>query len=211
MNRVQALYDSLSPRDAVLLATSPTLMMPRFGTLPAIGIGERRFIAGQDGWYLEARTPAVRACVLVAESPRALPYGPVTPYVELTGGLLPMSLYAQFAAAACARSPSEWACGVVYDPAQQQYRTVIPEVVSASAGHISYRSPESWSDNLVLDIHSHGEGKAFFSATDDASDCHGVYIATVLGKCRSVRTVESVSRLVIDGYTFALDWQPFAS
>jgi len=210
MNAVQALYDSLSPRDAILLAATPTLMAPRFGRLDELAVGGRRYVAARDGWYLEARSPVVSACVRLAQAPRPLPYGTVEPYVHLAGGLLPRELLFEFLAEACAAAPQEWAAGVVYSPANHRYERVGLEVVSASDGHITYRMPDDDSDRLVLDIHSHGHGPAFFSRVDDASDLHGVYIASVLGHCTCPEAVQCVSRLVIDGYTFDLDWHPFA-
>lgn len=209
MNAVQALYEYLSARDACLLATTPSVMMPRFGMLPELAVNGRRYIAAQDGWYLEARSVALHVCVRVAASPHPMPYGACAERVDLPFGLLPSSFIDTLRRPAMKASPNEWAAAVIADPAIAGYRLVTPEVESVSAGHIHYRLPDAYSDSLFLDIHSHGNGEAFFSAVDDASDVHGVYIASVLGHCDSATTMTSMSRLVIDGAHFDLDWNPW--
>lgn len=51
----------------------------------------------------------------------------------------------------------------------------------------------------VMDLHSHGNGHAFFSPTDDQSDLSGFYVAVVIGKCASDHP-EFVIRMVVNGH-----------
>lgn len=209
MNAVQALYDHLSARDACLLAATPCVMMPRFGALPDLAVHGRRYIAAQDGWYLEARSESIHVCVHLARTARPLPYGPCAECVDLRFGLLPASLIGGLRREAVKACPNEWAALVIADPMLGGYRAVRPEVETVSGGHIRYRVPPSVGDTMFLDLHSHGRHPAFFSGTDDADDAHGIFIASVFGRCESEITVESASRIVIDGAHFPIDWHPW--
>lgn len=209
MNNVQSLYAGLSARDSFLLAETPTLMMPRFGGLPDIPIGGRRYIAAREGWFLEARSSAIHARVLVARAPGPLPYGGCVECLDFPFGLVPMEMIDTMRIAATNACPNEWAVGVLCDPEGGGYRVVTPEIESVSHSHIHYRHHDVYSDDLFLDIHSHGHGPAFFSQVDDASDVHGIYISSALGHCESSSSMTAVSRLVVDSMHFLLDWNPW--
>jgi len=209
MNRVQQLYSSLSVRDAALLGATPTLMMPRFGELPEIGIGERRYVCARDGWYLQARSIALSVCLHLASSPRPLPYGNLMESVQMPHGLLPARMFDAFREQAAIACPVEWAGAVVIGPGTNTYQTVRPHIIDSSVGHIRYRVDDAYSDNLVLDIHSHGDSHAFFSDTDNASDRHGIYFSSVLGRCNNPARLQVVTRIVVDGYFHDIDWPPW--
>jgi PRTRC genetic system protein A len=155
------------------------------------------------------RSEAVHACVLVARSPAPLPYGACEERLDFRFGLVPAEMFETLRAAAISACPNEWAVCVLCDLEGGDYRLVSPEVESVSQGHIRYRHPEVYSDLLFLDIHSHGTLPAFFSEVDNASDVHGIYIASVFGHCESSSSLTAVSRLVVDGLHFPLDWNPW--
>jgi PRTRC genetic system protein A len=141
--------------------------------------------------------------VLVAPSPFALPYGVVKPTVAYRHGAPSPDLLRRAIQRAAQVAPNEWAGVIVLD--RDGYRLVEPPALLATPGAVSYATTGLDSDALVIDLHSHGDGSAFFSPTDDASDREGgIYIATVLGRCRST-TPKMVSRLVVNGHFFPFE------
>jgi PRTRC genetic system protein A len=197
------------PRDRALCSLTPTLMAPRFGVLDAPPIGQHRYIIGSNGLFLQARTHALDVCVKVADT-GPLPYGTVEPYVRMARAPLPRQMFESMRDKAVAACPNEWAGVVVFDPALDGYRLVEPEVQSVSAGHISYSTDSYDDEHLVLDIHSHGTGGAFFSRTDDDSDRGGIYLAAVLGRCAERDTVTVKTRIVVNGQYFEVPWTVWA-
>lgn len=180
----------LSALDRAIQGSCPTLMAPHQGELEPLVAGKRLIIAA-DGLYLEVRSAALHACQRVAAF--TSPYGSVEPFLRLSNGPVPPDLLREAVQAAGA-TRNEVAFGIVAGE-EQGYRLVAPEVASASASHITYADtlPD---DRLVIDLHSHGEGRGFFSRTDDASDLArpGPYIALVVGRCST--EPEIVARLV---------------
>lgn len=170
----------LSPRDKALQAALPTLPVPHDSDLPALKPGQRRLLLAADGLYLQARSSVMQVSVRVASS--TLPYGPHQQTVIFTHGPVPASLLRNAAQLASATPDKEVAAAVVWKDGR--YQLELPEVISAGAGHVSYRDQLD-DDTLVMDIHSHGKGPAFFSSTDDASDLArpGPYLAICLGRC----------------------------
>lgn len=206
MNRIQQLYDGYNEADAVLLGQTPALMMPRFSALPDLGPGCRRYVIARDGLYVQARSQALLLTMRVEKFRSPLPYGDLLESVHMVGGLIPHSMYTELQRQAIATCPDEWAAFVVYDGA---YRIVLPEVVDSSGGHISYRMGGIDESRIVLDIHSHGKFDAFFSETDDRSDNHGIYFASVLGHCHKEKSISCRSRIVIDGWHREINWHPW--
>lgn len=207
-NRVQELYATLSQADAVLLGQTPAIMMPKFSALPELAIGHRRYVVARDGLYVQARTEALRLTIRREAFRRPLPYGVLPESVEMAVGLIPGDLYRDLCRRAVAAFPLEWAAFVILD--EGRYRIVEPPcLISSSVGHISYRLDGIDESKVVLDIHSHGRFEAFFSDTDDESDGDGIRFASVLGRCGCVETITNVSRLVIDGEHYPLNWHPW--
>lgn len=195
-------------RDAILFSQTPLVPMPRFGTLPALEIGRRRYVAAADGLYLQARSRALSITCRLAEA--ATPFGPLEPCIQLAGGLIPRAIFSEIVRHALAHSPNEWACLIHWSPDACRYEFSIPEVINCSRGHITYRTDMIDQDLLVLDLHTHGRLPAFFSQADDQSDeRHGCYFASVLGRCDSEGSLEATSRLVVDGTFISLPWHPW--
>lgn len=194
-------------RDRIILGETPTLMQPLYGDLAPPDLHKHRFVIARNGVFLQCRTPTLSVCVRVTENLFEFPYGPLAEKVELIGGPLNRSLYDKIQEHAIAASPSEWACLVVWDG--RQYALSHPEVFSASRGHIQYRN-EHDPENLVLDLHTHGEGKGNFSSTDNASDSEGgCYLASVLGHCQSAGSMTITTRIVVNGLFYPVSWSPF--
>ena len=197
---------SADPRDIVLFADAPTLMVPRFGTLPDLACGRRRYLAAADGFYLQARSPVLDLCVRLA--PVSLPYGPLSQYVQLLHGGIPESIGDELTALAIAGGVTEIAALVV--AGANGYEVIQPPVESASAGHVRYRRNVVDEESVVVDVHSHGPGAAYFSPVDDAGfDRCGVHYSVVFGRCTG--QLEWACRLCVHGTYFDLDHLPWRS
>lgn len=196
------------PRDQVLLANNPTLMMPRFGALPSLEIGMKRFVLARDGLYIQARSHVLTVTAKLADTP-PMPYGGLEPSVEMIGGLLPAALYHAFCASALSTSPVETAGFVLWDRSRKEYVLAHREGITSSTTHISYLIDDIDDDMVVCNWHSHGKSPAFFSKTDDASDNRGLYIASVFGHCTSPADITVTTRIVIDGYYIPIPWHPW--
>jgi PRTRC genetic system protein A len=196
-----------SARDRILFAQTPMLMMPRHGELAPLPIGRRRYVAAADGIYVQARHRALDLTLRLVQV--GLPYGVLSQRVELAGGLLPCALHQRITEHALLHFPKEWAGLVHWSDAAQRYELTIPDTIDASAGHIRYLSHSIDPERLVLDVHSHGAFPAFFSSVDNQSDQYGIYFASVFGCCQSTDSLTVVTRLVVDGHFFELDWHPW--
>jgi PRTRC genetic system protein A len=191
--------------DATLFAGVPLLPAPRFGSLPALLPGQKRFLAAMDGIYVEACSHAMSVRLKVGEG--LLPYGPMSNEVRLSAGPVPRALLREFVERAQAQSDCEIAAAVVLD-GEGVYRLHWPTVHHASAAHVHY-ADQIDDDRLVLDLHTHATGPAFFSAMDDASDRSrpGPYFACVVGRCDR-DDPELVARAVLAPYLqpLAMQW-----
>lgn len=172
---------TLSLRDQAVQSSLPILAVPHDGSLPALPVGQRRLLLAADGLYLEVAAPRMQATLRLAQT--TLPFGTLQQRLVFPHGPLPASHLRALAERAKA-TPKEEVAGAVVWTEGKGYEFVVPEVLSASAGHISYR--DSFDDEgLMLDLHSHATGPAYFSSVDDESDSArpGPYLAVVLGRC----------------------------
>lgn len=205
----ETLLDYLTdPRDRALLLQKPILMMPRFGELPPLAIGERRFIAACDGLYLQARSRTLCVAVKYAATP-PLPFGALEEEIAMIGGPIPRRLYLEIERRAIAHSPLEWAGVIEWNERAACYELHEPTALERSRARITYRTGGLQEDCLVADVHSHGRFDACFSPTDDESDIFGIYFASVLGRCESADTIVVTMRFVVDGFHYPLPWHPW--
>ena len=138
-----------------------------------------------------------------------LPYGPVNEVVALRGGHLPLDLFETAVARSVELCPEEWAGLVLWDSTAGAYRLVEPAVETRSATGVRYSLSGIDQSRVVVDLHSHGKGEAYFSGIDDTSDAHGVYLASVLGRCRDTASVTLATRIVVNGMHFDVPWSPW--
>lgn len=167
--------------DAVLQATCPAIMVPRYGRFEPLSAHGHRFLTATDGLHVEIRRPWLHAILPVAESIIPLPYGSVEPCVRLRlHGLV--TLVEQFIAEAARISPHEHAAWFAIDSATGILHYESISVVSQSAEHIQYRRPPmNAGAELAVDIHSHGRAAAGFSDDDDADSIDDAKLEIVVG------------------------------
>lgn len=188
-------------RDVAVYATCPIYAAPRYAQYEPLQREGRRHVAGEDGMYIEVKSSQMHACVKIASFP--MPYGPVAEFIELVNGPVPSRMLQGFVTRAVDETPKEIA-GIVR-VAEGTYELATPQVLSSSSAHIEYNDTEF--DHIVIDMHSHGRHKAFFSATDDASDLSrfGPYIAIVIGECTSYQQAQWAARFVCGANLVPLD------
>lgn len=202
-------FDYLTnPIDRVVMGATPALMQPINGILAPVALFQQRFIVAKDGIYIQARTPAMTVCLSAGKLDYSLPYGSLKKSVELSGGYIPYKLYQEICERAISASPNEYVCKVLYTE-QKGYVLHEPSLIKVSSCEVKY-STDYDPETVFLDLHTHGNGDAFFSPTDDESDSRGgIYLASVLGGCASVNTITAVSRIVINGIFYPISWTPW--
>lgn len=198
----------LDARDRVVFGQCPMAMAPIHGSLSPCAMDARRLISASDGVWVESRSPGIHFRGRIAGL--SMPYGPVDGFCRLAGGLIPDSIMGEVFEWA-RDNTHEIACVVVWSCSEQRYRLIWPDVDTASPGHVTY---SAWADTddlrLVVDIHSHGRGKAYFSSVDDASDLSILepHLSVVIGRCDQPE-LEFATRFCVGPYLINLPVPPF--
>lgn len=190
----------MNPVDTVLQGSFPSVMVPtRESVAPIAGAGERLLIAS-NGVFLEVDRPWIRLVRRLGafDWRTPVPYGKAGDLTDLRCGAIPAALVVEFARLARAALPNEVGAWIVWDAVTRQFRLERLASLSHGPAHLHYGRPQlregEW---LVVDCHSHGHGKAYFSSTDDRDDAHDVKLALVLGSCD--RTPSVALRLCMKG------------
>jgi PRTRC genetic system protein A len=193
------------PRDAALLAACPVIAAPRYGALPAMAAG-LRLVAAANGVFAQVRVPwldSLQPCGGIAPG-LPLPYGTLAPWLRLSFGVIPADLLRRFAAQARRAAPDETAAAIIHCGRTGALRLAPCQTLEADFEHVVYRPPPlAATEQVAVDLHSHGDAAAFFSATDDADD-RAIRICGVFGRMRC-RHPEARFRLTINGLFIDLD------
>jgi PRTRC genetic system protein A len=140
------------------------------------------YLLGENGLFLSAKNSALEVTICIAPT-QVRGLAPVTERVQIIHGLIPRRLY-ELAFSTCLIRPiKERYFGIIWRDGE--YHLEYPEQ-DGTPGGVSYQRP----DKPILDIHSHGEMKAFFSETDN-QDEQGFILSLVLG--RSIRYLNTDS------------------
>lgn len=191
----------IDPRDAMLQAHVPAVMVPRHSALPSFHASGHRLLVAQDGLWIDVRRPWLHLVWPIAPSPIPLPYGPLNDAMDFGfswdsfGALLD-----QFRAEAIRALPNEHAAWLVWDDKLQAlfYYPVIA-ISSGPAGIEMHRPKLEPHEHLAGDVHSHGLLAACFSSTDDADDAGEVKLSVVLGNLDDPGAETQVMRLCAHG------------
>ncbi|MCK9985400.1 MAG: hypothetical protein AzoDbin1_01872 [Azoarcus sp.] len=186
--------------DKLIQALTPTVMVPRFGAFEPLERPGHRFLVADDGLWLELRRSWLYARQrIAAQSQVAMPYGQLEPAITFLCPPIPAAFVQQFSALARRSCPQEAAGWIVWNEVTCEFAFREVEALSASAGHIRYHRPTlADGECLVMDWHSHGSSKAFFSGTDNRDDRGEVKVSGVLGCCDQER-VDMALRLCLLG------------
>lgn len=190
---------ALDPRDAILQTHTPALMVPRHGVLPLMDKPGHRFLVAASGLWLEVLRPWMHARVPVGYTEVPLPYGEVRQHVQYAFSARDIArVQARFVKDAIDALPNECAGWGVYNEASGElaYRPLLADV--SSPGGVQFHRPRlAEHEHLAVDLHSHAQLDAYFSATDDADDQGEVKIAIVVGNVH--REPTAASRLCLLG------------
>ncbi len=173
--------------DELTMQVFPLLAVPGNGLVPPAANHGVRFLVSRDGLMREVTTPWLKAIVPAAIGQLSpTPYGAVDPEIELLCGPIPMDLIGQFLVMARAAMPDETTAAIVWRPDTQAWRLAPRLVTKASSERVQYGEAQLQDGEvMVVDIHSHGSTRPFFSAEDDIDDRGGLKIAAVVGQVDS--------------------------
>jgi PRTRC genetic system protein A len=162
--------------------------------LPPVTDKLYEYVMGQDGLYLRAKRPGIEICTHVSPSSVQLrglaevQSGFRFDFPKVPAPLLRMMLVMSKAARDCKDRPIERLFYLHRDPDQQfaqsdQWRVVVPQQIATShAVRPAQTGAGSWTENAVIELHSHHEMRAFFSTQDDLDECQGFRIYAVIGE-----------------------------
>jgi len=154
------------------------------------------YVLAADGIYVRSETPLLRATIRIAEAQiRGL--DTLAEKVELVHGKIP-SWMGRFALNVLRTMPYEEAyLAIIWDNGYH-LRTPHQEKCKSSVSYVPI-------PNKLVDIHSHGTMKAFFSEVDD-QDEQGMALYIVVGEMRKP-TAAALARVGIYGYFRMIDWE----
>ena len=205
------------PTAAAVLDAVPCYPVPPSGSSPAIDAlrasrAGHGFIVGRDGMMLILRRPWLALDWRVTEGPEChAPYGDVgSDDITLRCGLIPSSLLFQALDHFTDALPDEAAAFILWNEQTGAFALEYPVIDEATPSRLVYRTPQPGPDwHVVFDIHSHGRGAAFFSATDNADDAHTTKLAMVLGNLDRDGEPSMAIRLCAGGMFLKVPRNPF--
>ena len=141
-----------------------------------------------------------------------LPFGTMgAPRADLRCGLIPREHLDHILEHFRAALPNEEAAFVLWNERTGAFSVHFPVIDEATPSRLVYRTPVLPPDwHMVCDVHSHGTGSAYFSATDDADDVHATKISLVIGRLGHPDGPVMASRLCAGGMFLAVRRNPFA-
>jgi len=197
--------DEHLPLDIALFDSAPTVAVPKHAKFQPLADVGHRFLMTANGVFIEVRRPWLHVIQQLSKlndaGPRP-PYGEIEPKIELAFGRLGAAVpfLQAFAEEARAALPNEHAAWIIWDKQKQQLAYKALHVSSSTPGSITFERPAlDPHESLAIDVHSHGDGAAHFSAQDDADDAGEVKISGVLGGIGAGGTPSVAFRLCVLG------------
>ena len=134
------------------------------------------YIVAGNGLFIRAQNSLIKAtaCINLVEIRGLRPLGEE---IELVHGKIPGRLYDLSLSILMANSELEQYLAITWE---NEYRLTAP-LQERSEGSVKYHTLPS----LIMDIHSHGYWKAFFSSTDN-KDEQGLRLYMVVGKLNTL-------------------------
>ena len=205
----------MNTKDQLIQQRFPTIMVPGYEELSPCPLHGTRLLIAKGGLYLETAQPfgRFRRCMWNA-SDRELPYGAVEEVDEFAEILTDPAVMAIFEetilpeAAQYADDNREWAGWIVWT--NDEGYSYMPLDFEASPARVLIKERPVLPDGtyLVIDVHSHGVMKPFFSSTDDFDDSGGVRLSVVLGGYADDEGRHNFlykARAIIEGFFFHME------
>lgn len=171
-------------RDKIIIDNAPVIAEPRYGERWPMPTNSHRFMAAEDGLWVEVHRTWLYLLHQVAVTEIPLPYGAIEPartFIFSRESML--AIITMFISDAREELPNEAAAWAVWDTrdGRLHYRPLEPD--HTSPGGITFKRPVlDTHESLAIDLHSHGDMDAFWSATDDADDTGEVKLSVVVGE-----------------------------
>lgn len=187
--------------DAMVMANFPVTVAKHSQPIEEPAAFGQRFIVGQQGLYREISTPWLLSRALIANTQMPTPYGAVEECAVLKCGSPPADLWRGFIQHAKKVAPVECAGLMIWNAQTLRWRLAIREAIYATSSRVDYMEPELQEDELaVVDVHSHGLHRAYFSSLDNRDDIGSIKVSAVIGRL-DLETQEVAIRLVcIDSF-----------
>jgi len=196
--------------DSLIQKERPVIMVPKHEPLTPIDIGRTRYLMAADGLFLESKTSCIHIIKQLWHSPVKTAYGHCTETTTLTHGMIQGDFLIPLLNKSMKQVPNEIAGAITWHP-QKGYQCRVWKNTSVSPSKIDYLRHLDPNETIIVDVHSHGNGKAYFSTTDNNDDQGGIRIAMVLGQCANIITMDFVSRLIIEGHFFPIELDEFTT
>lgn len=169
--------------DSFISTTYPLVAAPSHRELPDLDVNGIRYLVAGNGLWRELQWPWLHARYpLLTDSSVSLPYGLIQEQVHFKCSAPPPALWTAFIKDAKAAMPLEAAGALIWNEQTSVWRYEQRHAISARADFIQYAEVQLGEDeHLVVDIHSHGNHKPFFSSIDDQDDMGSVKVSVVFG------------------------------
>jgi PRTRC genetic system protein A len=170
--------------DRVLEAHTPVVVVPKFGEFEPLQRNGHRFLAAADGLWLESKRAWGRVLWPMAQQSGVLmPFGRLKRKVELAFGAIPLECMVAFVADARQAGEDEVGGVVIWNERSGELRYQRCESLRAGVGFLTTRQPLlADGEHIVVDLHSHGNLAAGFSATDLQDTGSEMVVAGVVGR-----------------------------
>jgi PRTRC genetic system protein A len=185
--------------DTTIQKVFPLLAAPSQTTLSEAQACGMRYIATSKGLMREISLPWIRIVHTVARSVVNLPYGELRQSCELLCSRVPKGMWKQLRQDAVAAMPNEMAAVLVWNEVTDMWRYALRNLSFASRAALNYeRFQLEEGEHIVVDLHSHGDMHAFFSAQDNQDDRDSMRFSGVIGRV-TTNSPEFVLRLSMPG------------
>lgn len=172
----------IAAADDVSLAY-PVVCVNQDGSIAAAQGDGIRYILARQGLFREVTSSWMTCRHHISTASLTLPFGQAVESLQLKCSLPPHDVWKDFVLQARADLPNEAAAQLVWNEVSGKWRCAMRGSSHASPGRIDYLNPKLQDDEVaVIDVHSHGHGRAFFSGTDDNDDRGSFKIAAVFGR-----------------------------
>lgn len=203
----------MDKRDAALAKSFPVATVPKYGDFEPLADNGQRLLIAANGFFLEVRRDwmhAIQECAY-REGEIRYPFGELDSLLGLPIGNQIGKLIQDFVAIARASLPNECGAVGIFDRVTGRCKLKACVSLSASRSRLTYVPPiMAQAESIAVDIHSHGDAPAFFSATDDADDVTAVKIAICVGRV-DTEAPEICARLCLSGLFLPLVLSNYSS